>query len=234
MLPIKEILAVIQEEIMLGCHFLSKIGLAFFVMFIAVEFIKSGIEASSGRGFNLDKKLYLYVFLAILYAAYPELTWELKKYGYTFCEYIYSNFGRINISIEPSTKLFSELWSSIKINPFVGIVTLPFKLIGMGIAYILAYLISIIAFIVVDVIVLAVYMGFELVVAVGPFFIPFFMSEELRHIGKQWMNNIFMYLLQFPLIALVLRLVDELNVIAEKVFYQNFIGQSMIEDLYVV
>jgi hypothetical protein len=235
MLPINKILAIIQEEVFLGCEFLSKIGMAFLVMFIVVELIKGGIEATSGRGFSLDKTLYLYLFLAILYAFYPKLQFELKKYAYEFCEAIYKDFGSLNFSVNPTFEIFTHIWDSIKASPFKAILTLPITLLGTVLIYVFSFVVALLSMIAIDIVVLGAFLGFEITLAAGPFFIPFLMSSDMSHIAKQWVNNILMYCVQFPLIALVLKLVERLNTeVAQKIFYEQFVGKNQFLDAYVV
>jgi len=235
MLPINDILDVIQQEIFSGCAFLSKIGLAFLLLFIALEFIKGGIDATSGRGFTLDKTLYLYLFLAVVYSLYPQLQAELKTYGYRFCEYIYKNFGHLNVSVTPTLKIFQYLWAAYLANPFKTLLLLPVTILGSVLIFILAVLVAILSMIATDIVVLTAFLGFEFTLACVPFFIPFFMSGEMNHIAKQWVNNILMYCVEFPLIALVLRLVERLNEeVVNEVFLEDFIGKNQILDIYVV
>lgn len=235
MLPIEEILEIMQHEVFLGCEFLSKIGMAFLLMFVVVELIKGGIEATSGRGFSLDKTLYLYLFLAILYAFYPQLQLELKKYAYEFCRIIYDDFGSMNFSVKPSFRIFTYIWDSIKANPFKALLTISLTLLGTVLIYVFSFLVALLSMIAIDIVVLGAFLGFEITLAAGPFFIPFLMSSDMSHIAKQWVNNILMYCVQFPLIALVLNMIEALNkVITEKVFLENFLGENQFLDAYVV
>jgi hypothetical protein len=231
MLPMKSILIIIQDEIFTGCAILAKIGAAFFIMFIAVEFIKGGIEATSGRGFTLDKILYLYLFLAILYTVYPHLQAILKDYAYDACIFIYDKFGGVTLPIKPSLSLFLKIFKSYVLNP-IGLLLAPITVAVAMFVIVVSMLISLLAMIAIDVIVISAFLSFEIVVAAGLFFIPFFMSGELNHIGKQWLNNMLMCSIQLPVLAIVLKLVDALNSFAVDYFLKNVLGKHYIWDTY--
>jgi hypothetical protein len=233
MLPMEEILKVIQKEIFSGCEVLSKIGLSLFVMFIAIEFIKAAIETTSGRGFTLDKILYLYLFMAVLYAGFPYLQQVLKDYAYEGCKLIYEEFGGVTLPIKPSWKMLGAFFKSFATNPF-ALVTAPLTMIITIFVFAVSLFIALVAMIFIDVIVISAFLSFEIVVAAGLFFIPFFMSGELSHIGKQWVNNILMCLVQLVLLAVVLKLVDALNVFATDFFIKNILGKRYLWHVYTV
>ncbi len=235
MLPIELVLRVMDLAIVAGCKFLSQIGIGFLIIFIAVEFIKAGIEATSGRGFSVDKVLYLYLFMAVFYAAYPTLQAVLKDYAFSACRYIYSEFGVLNMSIEPSIKIFNHVWDNLNTSPFVAVITASLRILGCIIVYAISFVIALITMIVVDIVVLGAFFSFEVLLAAGPFFIPFFMSSNMSHLRKQWVNNLLMYCLQFPIIAMVLQLIKTLNYqVAFKLFVQNVIGKSQVSYFYTV
>lgn len=233
MLPIGNILKVIQDEIFSGCQVLSKIGMSLFVMFIAIEFIKAAIETTSGRGFTIDKILYLYLFMAVLYAGFPYLQDVIKDYAYEGCKQIYEGFGGFSMPIKPSLKMVWVFLKSLVTNPF-GLITAPFTIIIAVIVFAVSILIALVAMIFMDVIVISAFLSFEIVVAAGLFFIPFFMSGELSHIGKQWVNNILMCLVQIVLLAIVLKLVDALNDFATEFFIINILDKRYLWHVYTV
>ena len=228
MMPIKTIMDVIQSGIFEGCKFLSNIGLSIFVMFIAIEFIKAAIDATSGRGFHLDKILYLYLFMAVFYATFPTLQAVLKNYAYEGCKQIYDQFGVLNLAVKPSFSKFGmAVVKGMMTNPlmFVGqIIMLPFNIIVYANMVVYSLIIGVITLMVIDVIVVSVFLTFEIVIAAAPFFIPFFMSKEVNHIGKQWLNNILMHCMQLPLLAVILKLGSDINSqVTEKFLYENVI-----------
>ena len=233
MLPIEGILDVIQREIFAGCEFLSNVGMAFFVMFIAVEFIKSAIDATSGRGFTIDKILYLYLFMAVFYAAFPFLQDVLKDYAYEGCKLIYDKFGGLTLPIKPSLKMFGTLLKTI-LTDIIGLLLAPLTIAAVMFVLAFSLLIGLLAMIAIDIIVVSAFLSFEIIVAAAPFFIPFFISGELSHIGKQWVNNVLMCLMQLVLLAIVLKLVNELNDFATEYFTQRVIKKHYFWDLYTV
>jgi type IV secretory pathway VirB6-like protein len=233
MLPINNILEIIQKEIFSGCDFLSKIGMAFFLMFIAVEFIKAAIEATSGRGFTIDKILYLYLFMAVFYWVFPALQSVLKDYAYEGCSYIYEEFGGLTMPIKPSWKMFITLFKTC-MTDVVGLLLAPFTLVAIIFVLAFSFFVGLLAMIAMDIIVISAFLSFEIIIAAAPFFIPFFMSGEFSHIGKQWVNNILMCLMQLVLLAIVLKLVNEINAFASDYFIKQVIGKHFFWDMYTV
>jgi type IV secretory pathway VirB6-like protein len=89
--------------------------------------------------------------------------------------------------------------------------------------------------IVIDIVIISAFLGFEIIIAAAPFFIPFFMSGETKHIGRQWMNNILMCLMQLVMISIVLKMMAELNKFAFEYYFKHLIGkQGILGDIYMI
>jgi len=239
MLPMKNILDIIQRVTFTGCDFLSKIGMSIFVMLLAVEFIKAAIDATSGRGFHVDKILYLYLFMAIFYAAFPTLQAVLKDYAYGGCRLIYAKFGVLNLPIKYSAERFVKSFlAACTTNPILLVASiglLPITALLIIALLIFSFLIAMVTAISIDVIIISAFLAFEIVIAAAPFFIPFFMSGELSHLGKQWVNNVLMHCVQLPLLAMILKLVNALNTeVAEAYLFDEVIGKLKFWQLYEV
>lgn len=234
MLPMKNILDIIQRVTFEGCDFLSKIGMSIFVMLIAIEFIKAAIDATSGRGFHIDKILYLYLFMAVFYAAFPFLQEALKQYAYDGCRLIYEKFGDKSFIVKPSTAVYSASIQAYLVAPF-GAIIQAYKIALTLLIFVFAFLVATFASIVIDIVILSSFLTFEIVIASAPFFIPFFMSGETKHIGRQWMNNVLMCLLQLTMISIVLKMIEELNKFAYEYYFENLAGKLTIPgDIYMI
>ena len=238
-MDITKILDIIQREVFISCDFLSKIGMSIFVMLIAVEFIKAAIDATSGRGFHIDKILYLYLFMAVFYAFFPTLQAVLKQYAYEGCKLIYKEFGVLNMPIKISLSGLRKAFETACLTS-PGMFVMSFLLLPITIqivlfVFVFSFLIAMITVISIDVIIISAFLAFEIVIAAAPFFIPFFMSGEVSHIGKQWVNNVLMHCVQLPILAMILKLVNALNKeVAHDYLYNEVIGKLKFWQLYEV
>jgi hypothetical protein len=233
MLPMKDILTIIQTEIFTGCDFLSKIGMSIFVLLIAVEFIKAAIDATSGRGFNVDKILYLYLFMAVFYMFLPELQAVLKKYAYDGCTLIYADFGGKSLPVKPAS-LFYGMSHKMYMSGMGGAILQMFASVKNVLVLIFSLLIALIVSIVIDILIISTFLSFEIIIAAAPFFIPFFMSGEVGHIGKQWVNNILMSMMQLAMLSVVLEMIARLNEFAVEYYSAHTIGKGILKDMYVI
>jgi hypothetical protein len=77
-------------------------------------------------------------------------------------------------------------------------------------------------------------LSFEIIIAAAPFFIPFFMSGEVGHIGKQWVNNILMSMMQLAMLSVVLEMIARLNEFAVEYYSAHTIGKGILKDMYVI
>ena len=229
----ENILTIIQTEVFTGCKFLSKIGLSIFVMLMAVEFIKAAIDATSGRGFHIDKILYLYLFMAVLYMFLPELQAVLKKYAYEGCRQIYADFGGKSLPVKPAS-LFYGMSHKMHMTGMGGGILALFASAKNVLVLLFSLLIALIVAIVIDILIISTFLSFEIIIAAAPFFIPFFMSGETKHIGRQWMNNILMALMQLVMLSVVLEMIAKLNEFAVTYYSEHTIGKGVVKDLYTI